>query len=78
LARASKASFLGHILIEGAKEKDTKVGRANVKVTTQTKLFIEQNRERKPVAFDNLKEGQQVEAPFTGPVMEMLPGSDYR
>jgi len=65
--------ILGRILIEGAKEKDTEVDRANVTVTSQTKLFKEQDGERKPVAFDDLKEGQQVEARFTGPVMESYP-----
>lgn len=66
-------NILGRILIEGAKEKDTKVDKANVTVTTQTKLFNEQDGERKPVAFDDLKEGQQVEARFTGPVRESYP-----
>jgi hypothetical protein len=66
-------NILGRILIEGAKEKDTKVDRANVTVTTQTKLFTQEDGERKPVTFDDLKEGQQVEARFKGPVMESYP-----
>ena len=65
--------ILGRILIEGVKEQDTEVDRANVTVTSQTKLFKEQDGERKPVAFDDLKKGQQVEARFTGPVMESYP-----
>jgi Protein of unknown function (DUF3221) len=65
--------ILGRILIEGAKEKDTEVDKANVTVTSQTKLFKEQDGERKLVAFDDLKKGQHVEARFTGPVMESYP-----
>ena len=65
--------ILGRILIEGTKESDTHFDKANVTVTSQTKVFREQDGERKPGAFTDLKKGQQVEARFTGPVMESYP-----
>jgi Protein of unknown function (DUF3221) len=65
--------FLGRVLIEGAKEPDTQVDKASVTVTTETELFIKRGGERKPAEFAALKEGQRVEARFTGPVRESYP-----
>lgn len=64
---------LGRVLIEGAKEPDTHVDKANVTVKTETRLYIAQGGERKPAEFAALKEGQRVEARFSGPVMESYP-----
>ena len=64
---------LARALIEGAKEPDTQVDKANVTVTAETKVFISRDGERKPAEFGALKEGQKVEARFTGPVMESYP-----
>jgi uncharacterized protein DUF3221 len=64
---------LARALIEGVKEPDTQVDKANVTVTAETGLFIRRGGERKPAEFAALKEGQRVEARFTGPVRESYP-----
>lgn len=64
---------LGRVLIEGAKEADTQVDKASVTVKAETELFIMRGGERKPAEFAELKEGQKVEARFSGPVMESYP-----
>ena len=64
---------LARALIEGVKEPDTQVDKANVIVTAKTELFIRRDGERKPTEFAALKEGQRVEARFTGPVRESYP-----
>jgi Protein of unknown function (DUF3221) len=70
---AGRGRALAHVLIEGVKEPDTQVDKANVTVTAETELFIRRGGERKPAEFAALKEGQKVEARFTGPVRESYP-----
>lgn len=65
--------LLGNVLIEGAKEADTQVDKASVRVTHETRIFDGRGKERKQVSFDDLKAGQKVSARFVGPVMESYP-----
>jgi uncharacterized protein DUF3221 len=68
-----RGKVLARVLIEGAKEPDTQVDKASVTVTAETEVFIKSDGERKPAEFAALKEGQRVEARFTGPVRESYP-----
>jgi hypothetical protein len=68
-----RGKALARVLIEGDKEPDTQVDKALVYVTAETGFFIKQGGERKPAEFAALKEGQKVEARFTGPVRESYP-----
>jgi hypothetical protein len=61
-----RGKVLARVFIEGAKEPDTHVDKASVTVTAETKVFINRDGERKPAEFAALKEGQKVEARFTG------------
>jgi Protein of unknown function (DUF3221) len=70
---AGRGRALAHVLIEGVKEPDTQVDKAVVAVTAETELFINRGGERKLAEFAALKEGQRVEARFTGPVRESYP-----
>jgi endonuclease/exonuclease/phosphatase family metal-dependent hydrolase len=72
-ASADGDKLLGTILIEGKKEADTNVDKANVRVTNETQIFDARGKERRPVSFTNLKIGQKVAARFIGPVMESYP-----
>jgi hypothetical protein len=56
-----------------AKEPDTQVDKASVTVKAETKVFINRDGELKPAEFAALKEGQKVEARFTGPVRLSYP-----
>lgn len=68
-----RGKVLAYVFIEGAKEPDTQVDKASVTVTAETKVFIKSGGERKPAAFAALKEGQKVEARFTGPMRLSYP-----
>lgn len=65
--------LIGSILIEGVKEPDTKFDRASVRVTDETKIFVQRDKGRRQASFDDLRAGERVEARFTGPVMESYP-----
>jgi beta-N-acetylhexosaminidase len=69
----SQSKVWGRILIEGVKEPDTQHDKASVAIRSETKLFIRRGKERQPAEFTALKEGQKVEAIFTGPVAESYP-----
>jgi beta-N-acetylhexosaminidase len=68
-----RGKVLARVFIEGTKELDTQVDKANVTVTAETEVLINRGGERKPAEFAALKEGQRVEARFTGPVRESYP-----
>jgi hypothetical protein len=68
-----RGKVLAHMLIEGAKEPDTQVDKASVTVTAETKVFINRDGEREPAESAALKDGQKVEARFTGPVRLSYP-----
>jgi Protein of unknown function (DUF3221) len=68
-----RGKVLAHVLIEGVKEPDTEVDKASVTVTSETEVFIKRDGERKPAEFAALKEGQKVEARFTGPTRLSYP-----
>ena len=69
----ARGKVLAHVFIEGAKEPDTQVDKASVTVTAETKVFINRDGERKPAKFAALKEGQKVEARFTGEMLLSYP-----
>lgn len=73
IEREGRGKALARVLIEGVKEPDTHVDKAVVYVTAETEFFIKQGGERKQAKFAALKEGQKVEARFTGPVRESYP-----
>lgn len=58
------------ILIEGEIEEDTSYDRASVTVNQQTQIS---RRQGGSVTLDDLQNGVQVEACFSGPVMESYP-----
>ena len=68
-----RKNVLGRVLVEGVKERDTQVDKASVTVTAETRVFMKQDKGRKPAAFADLKEGQEVEARFAGPMLESYP-----
>jgi Protein of unknown function (DUF3221) len=68
-----RGKVLAHVFIEGAKEPDTQVDKASVTVTAETKVFINRDGERRPAEFAALKEGQKVEARFTGEIRLSYP-----
>lgn len=61
------------VMVEGAKEADTGYDKANIKVTTETKIFARVGEGRRRVAFEALKVGDRVEARFTGPALMSYP-----
>jgi hypothetical protein len=64
---------LGSILVEGAIENGTAFDKAAITISSQTRLFELAGQERRPVTFEALQVGQQVEAWFDGPVAESYP-----
>lgn len=72
--RGGRDGVVGLVLIEGAKESDTQVDKASVTVRRETELYIRRGGGRgSPAEFAALREGQKVEARFTGPVLESYP-----
>ena len=72
-AQGRQVGRLGSILVEGAVEVDTKVDKASIAVTAQTRIWEQVGSSRSPAGFDALKVGQQVQARFAGPVAESYP-----
>lgn len=68
-----RGKVLAHVFIEGAKEPDTQVDKASITVTAETKVFIKRDGDLEPAEFATLKEGQKVEARFTGEVRLSYP-----
>ncbi len=71
--QSQEKGIMGSILIEGAIEEDTQFDKASVTITEETRIFLQEGQERRPVTFEALQVGQRVEARFTGPVMESYP-----
>lgn len=66
--------ILGVTLIEGILEKDTKVDKAQVTITSKTDIMLlEDGNKLQKADYSSLKEGQTVEAIFSGPVRESYP-----
>jgi hypothetical protein len=62
------------ILVEGEQTADTSFDRASVTVTEQTSIMKHiSEHERHQVTIDALERGANVEACFTGPVLESYP-----
>ncbi len=65
--------IIGSILIEGAIEQDTRIDKASVKITNETRLLEQIGETRRPTTFQSIKFGDHVQAKFTGPVAESYP-----
>ncbi|MDD3777722.1 MAG: hypothetical protein PHN32_08990 [Actinomycetota bacterium] len=61
------------VLIEGKVQADTGYDKAWVTVTGSTIVLSQQSGEAIQVEADELKTGLQVQAVFTGPIMESYP-----
>ena len=70
---SEKSEVLGLLLVEGPRDPKVAHDKASVRVTVATKIFQKLGTERKPAMFSDLKEGQQIEATFVGPVGESYP-----
>jgi hypothetical protein len=68
-----KSGTLGTLLVEGTKEKTTNYDTASVKITTKTKIFKQDGKERKAAKFEDLKKGAKVQIDFTRPVAKSDP-----
>lgn len=80
ITRISRASaededrFIGAILIEGDKKANASLDKANLIITNETRIFEQRGKERRQVAFEDLKVGEVVEAQFVdGPTIMMYP-----
>jgi len=62
---------LGSILVEGPKGQT--YDKAAIRITTDTKIFKQEGKDRKAASVDDLKVGAKVEAKFVGPVAESYP-----
>lgn len=63
----------GSVLIEGSLEPDTGFDKTSVTVTGKTAVFRREDGTLREASFDSLREGQRVQAAFTGPVAESYP-----
>jgi hypothetical protein len=64
---------IGTILVE-AEDKDAKVDKANLIITEKTRILREKDAKRVEAGFDELKQGQLVEAEFVeGPTIMIYP-----
>ncbi len=72
-AQSREMGVIGHVLIEGVVEEDTKFDKASVKITDKTYIYEQKGQDRRLVTFNSLKIGQRVQARFIGPVMESYP-----
>lgn len=61
------------MLVEGAREPDTRFDRAAITLTKDARLFVQHGPERRVVDLDALQIGQRVEVRFSGPVRESYP-----
>ena len=66
---------LGAILVEENPGETSGSAKDNISVTTDTRIFRAQGErgERRQVTFEELRQGQRVEAWYTGPVAESYP-----
>jgi hypothetical protein len=60
-------------LIEGPIADGTRFDKASVRITSETRIWVQQGAERRPASVEDLADGRQVEARFTGPVAESYP-----
>ena len=64
--------FIGTVFVEA--DKNSSVDRANLIVTSKTRIFKQQDGSRVQIGFDELKVGERLEATFVeGPVVMMYP-----
>ena len=68
---------LGHLLIEGEIEPDTGFDKASTRVDGDTEIYRLVDGELEEASWDDLAEGQTVEAWFEGPVAESYPVQAY-
>jgi hypothetical protein len=72
VVKPNNAGILASVMVEGKKE-NSNYDKAAVKITNKTKLEKLVGKERRPATLEDLKEGVQVEAKFTGPVLQSYP-----
>jgi hypothetical protein len=65
--------IIAFLRIEGKRDSAVRYDRADVSITDTTLLYQQQGGTMKSVGFDAVREGQQVEANFVGPVLERYP-----
>ena len=60
----------GGVLIEENPDEASGSAKAHVSIVNETRIFKQQGQELRPATVDELEVGQQVQAWFTGPVLE--------
>ncbi len=65
--------ILGSISVEGVKQDDTLFDSATVTVARSTRFSLRTENGMRPMTFDDLREGDRIEAMFTGRVAESYP-----
>lgn len=70
---AEGEGILGVIRVEGEKIEGNEYGRADLRITTDTRIFESKDGELVPVDFAALEFGQFVEAKMVGPIAESWP-----
>lgn len=66
-------NILGSISVEGVKQDDTLYDSATVTITRRTRFSLRTEDGTRPMTFDDLREGDRIEAIFTGRVAESYP-----
>jgi|SRR5579859_703046 len=66
---------LGTAVVDaGTKSQTHKYNKIILIVTRETDICEQRGQERQEITFDELKAGDLIEARFTGPILESLPG----
>ena len=66
---------LGTVVVDaGTKSQAHQYNKIILIVTRETHICEQTEQERRKITFDELKVGDLIEAQFTGPMMESLPG----
>lgn len=68
-----KRNVAGFIRVEGIKEPDTGYDQAAITIADSSTIAIEEDGRRRPADFDEIVQGDSIEAAFGGPVMESYP-----
>jgi len=65
--------YLGRLMIDGKKEKDTSHEKASVLVLAAAKVYFWKGGKKVEATFADVKVGCKVQCVFTGPVAESFP-----
>lgn len=63
----------GFVRVEGIREPDTGYDKAAITITDSTTIRLHEAGEIRPADFSAIRDGDSVEAEFTGPVRESYP-----